>query len=155
LLALLPTDGNVVTYIDVASLRESSILSTLKTLAPQSAKDPQYAQFVQDTGFDYERDLDQLAPPLDTPGNPRHFFVCADGRCDEKKIIAYALRTGRRETHAGRDVYHVPASADSGELSFAFLNTHRIALANGANVGEELYGAEKSHDHSMWTARFD
>jgi len=155
LLALLPTDANAVVYVDAASLRQSSFLNALTSLAPQTARDPQYAKFVQDTGFDYERDLDRLAAAIDTRGTARRYFIIADGRFDAGKIIAYALRTGRKENHAGRDVYHVLASADVSETSFVFLDDHRIALANNANVGEELYAAEKAKDRAGWTERFD
>src|SRR5258708_36027995 len=61
LLQLLPTDATAVIFVDLDQLRASPFLAKLYAWAPQRNADSEYAQFVRDTGFSYERDLKRLA----------------------------------------------------------------------------------------------
>src|SRR5215475_871818 len=60
LLRALPPDASAVIYADVAELRQSAILKNLSQLGAESTIDPEYKQFVAETGFDYEKDLDRV-----------------------------------------------------------------------------------------------
>ncbi|HEX5423148.1 MAG TPA: hypothetical protein VFW94_06320 [Candidatus Acidoferrales bacterium] len=152
LLDLLPANAPAIAYIDVAALRKlpnsplTGLLGLTETTTPERHSegiDRDYAQFVRDTGFDYSRDLNkaaiafwphELTPAANDAGaNPS--LAIADGRFDQQKIVAYALRVGgRSETIGTEKHYIVPGKPD---VAFEFLSPTRIAIASG-NRAEDL-----------------
>lgn len=183
LLSELQPDAPAIAYIDVAELRKSqnSPLSTLLGLtgfsstaesgskasrparnAPsQNAPDREYADFVRDTGFDYTRDLDQAAiavwpSNLTAAGNAagdNPAFAVADGRFDQKKIEAYALRVGGRTKTAGTHTrYIVPGYP---MVAFEFLSPTRIAIASGKKPEDLLNLPAKSTRDPALQARIN
>ena len=150
ILSLLPPHAPAIAYIDAAALRglQNSPLAAILGLTqagPQPDRD--YQDFVRDTGFDYTRDLDKAAialwPAISSSGDisENRVVAIADGRFDESKIKAYALRTGRVVTHNARSIYQVPGSPP---VSFEFLSSTRIALASGASSDSFLSVATSS-----------
>lgn len=150
ILKLLPPDAPVFLYIDAAALRglQGSPLAAVLGLASRSPQqDRDYADFVRNTGFDYERDMDHAALALwpagmATPENPLgdgHAFAIVDGRFDQRKIEAYALRTGRLEMRGTQSIYEVPGQPP---VAFQFLSADRIAIASGQK-GDTLLGASQ------------
>lgn len=144
LLSLLPADAPAVGYADVAALRglrNSPLAAILGLSSPGPQADREYAAFVRETGFDYTRDLDRVAiaawpQSLITPTGSRgenRILAIADGRFDEKKIQAYALRTGTIALRGRQSYYIVPGNPP---LSLAFLSSGRIALASGKDADE-------------------
>jgi hypothetical protein len=128
MLSLLPPEAPYVIYADVESLRSSAFLNRLISLVPAPNEDPEYAEFVRSTGFDYSRDLDRVAIAI-FPTTPLPTVVTlAEGRFNQQKIIAYALRTGKAEESDGRAVYILPSSTPGGEVTVRFLAANRIAL---------------------------
>lgn len=139
IMSLLPPDAPVVIYIDADALRGlqgSPLAAVLGLASPGPKEDRDYAQFVQETGFDYTRDLDHAAiavwpAGLATQANPAgddRATILADGHFDQKKITAYALRTGRAENRGLQTVYEVPGKPP---VAFEFLSPDRIELASG------------------------
>ena len=137
ILALLPPHAPVIAYFDAAALRglQNSPLAAILGLTqagPQPDRD--YQDFVRDTGFDYTRDLDKAAialwPAISSSGDisETRAVAIADGRFDDSKIKAYALRTGHVVTRNSRSIYEVPGNPP---VSFAFLSSTRIALSSG------------------------
>src|SRR5579864_5810946 len=110
LLAGMPVDAGAVLFVDLADLRPTRFAAELFQWAPRTSSDvdAEYSQFLRDTGFDYERDLDRVALALLKRGADTLFFAVADGRFDRRKISAYALRTGTREVHGSREIFIVP-----------------------------------------------
>ncbi len=146
LFSQLPADAPVVAYIDAASLRKlqnSPLAAALGLASPGPQADRDYANFVRDTGFDYTRDLDHAAiavwpASFGTPENvlgEDRVLAIADGRFDQQKIKAYALRTGKEIPHGPQPVYEVPGNPP---VSLTFLSPTRIALAGGRNASELL-----------------
>jgi hypothetical protein len=146
LLSQLPADAPVVAYIDAASLRKlqnSPLAAALGLASPGPQADRDYANFVRDTGFDYSRDLDHAAiavwpASFGTPENvlgEDRVLAIADGRFDQQKIKAYALRTGKEVPHGPQPVYEVPGNPP---VSLTFLSPTRIALAGGRNATDLL-----------------
>ena len=144
ILSQLPADAPVVAYIDAANLRtlqNSPLAAALGLASPGPQADRDYANFVRDTGFDYTRDLDHAAVALwpasfGTPENvlgEDRVLAIADGRFDEQKIKAYALRTGKEIVSGSQPVYEVPGNPP---VSLTFLSPTRIALAGGRNSTE-------------------
>src|ERR1700686_2618379 len=77
LLPAMPADPNAVFFADLAELRPTQFAAELFKWAPRPAADAEYAQFVRDTGFDYERDLDRVALAVIKHGPDTIFFVVA------------------------------------------------------------------------------
>ena len=138
-LSELPPDAPGVGYIDVAALRklQDSPLAAMLGLANSNpASDRDYADFVRGTGFDYTRDLDKAAiafwpasrlSPANSLDADRVVTI-AEGRFDQPKIQAYALRTGHLVTHGDQSIYEVPGNPP---VAFEFLSPTRIILASG------------------------
>jgi hypothetical protein len=146
ILSLLPADAPVIGYIDAAALRKlqnSPLAAVLGLTSPGPDADREYAQFVSDTGFDYTRDLDHTAlafwpANFGTPDNPfgeDRVLAIADGRFDQQKIQAYALRTGKVTVRGNQSVYEVPGNPP---VSLEFLSSSRIVLAGGKNATDLL-----------------
>ncbi|MGA8142551.1 MAG: hypothetical protein WB987_01545 [Candidatus Acidiferrales bacterium] len=143
----MPTDAPAVGYIDVAALRalqNSPLAAVLGLTSPGPDADREYAEFVRQTGFDYARDLDKAAiafwpqsfavAPGGGIGENRALAI-ADGRFDEQKIEAYALRTGKVNAAVKPVIYEVPGNPP---VSFEFLSATRIAIASGKNASDLL-----------------
>lgn len=138
LVALLPADSTAIAYVDWAALRESSLVNILLAAMPAPTEDKDYAEFARATGFDYARDLDRVALAIEPGGRANTAVAVAEGRFDQQKIIAYALRTGRRIQQSGRDIYLVPSGNPPKTIAVTFLSDSRIALADGAPLPGSL-----------------
>jgi len=160
LVSQLPPDAPAIAYVNVAALRElrnSPLAAVLGLSSSGPEADREYAEFVRETGFDYTRDLDKLALAA-WPGSfagvaggqeENRALAIASGRFDQKKIGAYALRTGRAVPHSSQAIYQVPGNPT---VWFVFQSTESMALASGKN-GEELlatHGA-RARDAAMDT----
>lgn len=140
ILTLLPSNAPVVVFADLKSLRTSPFIQQAEATTAVTTEDPDYAEFVRETGFDYSRDLDAVAfaawpetaqDILDVQsGRPPagSSITIADGRFDQAKIISYCMRKGSL-THSGtHDVYQI-READRTLLNIAFLAPTRIAIS--------------------------
>ena len=120
LLQLLP-GGDVTTfYADISALRSAGLLSVLSGSKPTS--DAEYKRFVQQTQFDYTKDLEALAG---TTAGAQTFFAVR-GHFDWKKLEQYASAHGGTCRH---DVCHVPASTPERWISFLPVQPDVIAVA--------------------------
>jgi len=155
LLAAMPSDATAVFFADLSELRRAQFFATLLAWAPKPQADADYSQFLHDTGFDYERDLDRLAIAVEKRGADSLLFSVADGRFDRKKITAYALKSGTCSTLKGREICSVPASDPSRKISFSFWRDNRLAFTNGAQLLDLLNRGQKSADARDWQVRFE
>jgi hypothetical protein len=102
--------------------------------------DPDYEQFIQETGFDFERDLDAAAfaihYPQGWPGGgtggsasePR-FSEVFTGRFDESKCLAYLKRTAKTvENYNSVDIFTIPLYGRSFRI--AILSVDTVAASN-------------------------
>jgi hypothetical protein len=151
ILSRLPPEAPGVGYIDVAALRklqDSPLAAVLGLSSTDPHADQDYKNFVRDTGFDYTRDLDRaaiafwpvnlIAPSGGSADN--RVLAIGDGRFDQPKIKAYALRSGKTATRGTQTLYEVPGTPP---VAFEFLSSSRIALSSGAGA-EKLLGATNS-----------
>jgi hypothetical protein len=138
----LPSSAPVIGFADVAQLRnlqDTPLGSVLGLAAPGPEQDREYRRFVRDTGFDYMRDLDKVAVAywpanlIQTDGGigQNRVLAVADGRFDQQKIDAYALRTGKIVKQGARTIYDVPGNPP---VAFEFLSPTRILIASGENT---------------------
>lgn len=130
MLSQMPEDASAVVYVDLSELRTSPFLAELFRLAPRTTPDSDYAQFIQATGFNYERDLDRLALAINHQSENPTGFAVAQGRFDRKKIETYGARYGLLKTAEGRTLFAVPMNGSSRKAFFTFLRDDQMAWAN-------------------------
>lgn len=120
LVASLPAANATVVYIDVDALRHSGFLNMLA--GSKAAEEPDYLQFVNETQFDYARDLDAVAAAFK---DGQEYFALR-GRFHWKDLSAYAARQGG----SCHDNYCVLAgSQPNRRISFYPLASNVMALA--------------------------
>jgi hypothetical protein len=154
-LSLMPTDASAVLFADFGALRQAPFVADLYAWAPKPQADVDYAQFVKETGFDYERDLDRIAIAVEKHGPDSTLFAVLDGKFDPQKISAYAMKDGSAMKTAGRDIFSVPVSGTARKILFAFLRNDRIAITNDANLAVFLDPKKRPEDVAEWHARFE
>lgn len=109
-------------------------------LALPAAHDPEYDQFIQETGFDFERDLDAVAFAVHYPQNwagggtggsapePR-FSEVFTGRFDGSKCLAYLKRVAQSvENYDSIDIFTIPVYGRTFRL--AILSVDTVAASN-------------------------
>jgi hypothetical protein len=153
LLSWMPEDASAVLFIDLAELRRAPFFADLLAWAPKPEADQEYRQFVRDTGFDYEKDLDRVAVAFQQQGAQKIFFAVGDGHFDERKIKAYAEKTGAVQKSGGMEILSSPIAGSSARLSFMFLKKNRLAITNSNDFAPWLHNA-KAVDDSEWRERF-
>lgn len=151
MLSLMPENASTVVYLDLAQLRSSPLLAQLFRWAAPPAPDSDYTQFLQATGFDYERDLDRLALAINRQSQNSTAFAIADGRFDRKRIEGYAGRYGSLKTADGKMLFAVPLSGSTRTVFFTFLRHDRMAWAN-----DSAYFFQQPHNPSPaeWREHF-
>jgi hypothetical protein len=155
LLSLMPAEASAVIFADFGELRQAPFLAQLFAWAPKPQSDPDYAQFVNETSLNYERDLDRIAIAVEKRGENSILFAILDGKFDRQKISAYALKEGSAVKTSGREIFSVPASGTAKKISFAFLKNDRIALANDSNLAVFLDAKKRPEDALEWRSRFE
>jgi hypothetical protein len=88
LMTRLPGDGGVVVYIDMAALRNAHLLDAFT--APATMQEPDYRAFVDQTGFDYTRDLDMALVSFTDKG----VYFLLRGRFDWPFLKEYVKKEG-------------------------------------------------------------
>ena len=155
MLSLLPSDPSAVLFADLVELRRAPFIASLYAWAPQPQADPEYAQFVKETGFDYERDLDRIAIAVTRRGPDTFLLAIADGKFDKQKVSAYALKAGMVTKTSGHDLFSVPLSGSPRKISFTFLRDGRMALTDDSNLAAFLTAKKREADASEWRSRFE
>jgi len=155
LLAQVPSDASAVVFLDFDELRRAPFVGKLYDWAPKPQSDADYAQFLRETGFDYERDLDRVAVAVKKQGTASILFAIADGKFDRAKISAYASKFGTVAKNGGREIYAVPVSGTLKKISFAFLKNDRIALTDDADLTVFLNASNRKEDAAEWHTRFE
>jgi hypothetical protein len=151
LLALMPEDASAVLYVDAAQLRSSPFLIELLQLAPKVVPDNDYAQFLKETGFHYETDLDQMALAINRQSKNSSVFAAVQGKFDRKKIEAFASQYGSLKTADGKTLFAVPLNGSNRKAYFTFLSDDRVAWANDSSYFFQKPHGNWSHD---WRDRF-
>ncbi len=133
---LLPSDADAVVYVDLQTIRRAV---TLLGQAPAVPHDPEYDSFIRQTGFEFERDLDQAAfavhAPAASPGGPppapedvrsSEIFV---GRFDSARLAAYLSRLATSsERYHNLDIYSIPNQGRT--VRVAILGLTMVAVSN-------------------------
>lgn len=155
LLVLMPSDASAVFFADFDELRQAPFLAAIYAWAPKPLADADYAQFVKETGFDYERDLHRLALAILKRGQDSSLIAVVDGKFDRQKISAYARKNGSSAKTGGREIFSVTLTGSSKKISFTFLKNDRIVLTNDADINVFLDAKKRSEDAAEWRTRFE
>jgi hypothetical protein len=127
---LLPgADGFV--YVNLGWMRRASITGDL----PAVAHDPDYEKFIQATGFQFERDLDEAALAIHYPANlpgstqqPRYSEVFV-GKIDGERLRAYLRQISNSvDNYETRDIYNIPLEGRT--VRVAILGVDTVAASN-------------------------
>jgi hypothetical protein len=156
-LARIPADATAILFADFGELRQAPFVTQLYAWAPKPQLEPDYAQFVKETGFDYEKDIGRIAIAIFKNARHSTFFAVVNGRFDQKRISAYALERGKRYlTENNRTVFLVPLGDGSQTLYFMFLREDLFIITNDDLGQEKLHDALHSDaGRAEWRTRFE
>ncbi len=134
---LLP-DADAVVYFDVKALRTLGAFSS-----ETPTREPEYEQFVRETGFVFERDLDSAAFAVHAAKNPpagssasvaplspdTRYSEVFVGRFDMARLTAYLRKLSNgTERYRDIDVYFIPH--EGRQVKVAILGVDRVAVSN-------------------------
>jgi len=99
---------------------------------PAVSHDPEYEQFIQATGFQFERDLDQAAFAIHyspSPSEPPRFTEVFVGKLNGDKLRSYLRKlSGTPEEYGSVDVYNIPLEGRTFRVAILGLDT--VAASN-------------------------
>jgi hypothetical protein len=121
--AYLPKREAVLAYVDVAAIRNSGLLE--KLLGSTVGEEVEYKTFLERTGFNYKRDLDQV---LISSASGVHYLLLR-GRFDWDKLRAYAAQQGGA---CDSGYCSVSGSTAGRVISFYPVTDDLMALASAA-----------------------
>jgi hypothetical protein len=122
-------------YVNLQWMRRANIVGEL----PAVPHDPEYDQFIQATGFQFERDLDQAAFAIHYPqhsardrggssGEPRFSEVFV-GKIDGERLGAYLRKISSSvENYHAIDIFNIPLEGRT--LRAAILGVDTVAASN-------------------------
>ena len=153
-LSAMPSDASAVVFADFTELRHAPFATEFFNWIPKNQVDADYAQFLRETGFNYERDLDRVAISFIKTEKDSKLFAVAEGRFERSKVEAYAARAGTREKRGGREIFFVPLGDPGHKISFVFLSKNEIAVSDAADIAPFLAPVPDNADRRSWRERF-
>jgi len=132
---LLPECDGVV-YLNLRNIHRLTSFSN----APAPKHDPEYEDFIRQTGFDFERDLDEaaLAIHLGKPVNGRtgenHYSQVLVGHFDHQRVQAYLRKISQSvDGYEGNEIFNVPV--EDRTVRVAILSIDTVAVSNVHDPG--------------------
>ncbi len=126
---LLPESDGIL-YLNLRPLR-----TLIHPNMPSVARAPEYQQFLDATGFDWERDLDQAAIALhrmdnpNGPNGPVAYSMVLVGRLDGRRIAQWLTEHAvATENYAGQTIYSLPSEGRT--VRIAQIGYDTIAISN-------------------------
>lgn len=131
---LLP-DADGFAYVNLQWIRRINVLGSLSPIQ----HDPQYEQFIQGTGFDFERDLEQAAVAIHYPNGPGlarpedvRFSYVVVAKINGEKLRQFLTKiSGSIESYHSVDIYNIPREGRIGRI--AILGVDTVAASNNAD----------------------
>ena len=127
---LLP-ESDAVVYVNLAPVR---LLTDLGKNIPKD-RDPQYEDFVRQTGFEFERDLEKAAFAVHYGSGGKgkasetRYSEILQGRFDSARVASYLRKLATRvESYDGYDVYSIPV--EDRTVRVALLGVGTAAASN-------------------------
>jgi hypothetical protein len=126
---LLPESDGII-YFNLRPLRAATHFDQRPV-----AHDPDYQRFIDNTGINPERDLDQVAFALDRmpdpngPNGPVAFSEVFEGRFSRPRLTAYLRSTApTTQDYAGQTIYFIPQ--DGRTVRVTLLGYDMVAVSN-------------------------
>jgi hypothetical protein len=93
-------------------------------------KEPEYEEFVRETGVDFERDLDDAAFAVHSIGNNEHrYSEIFNGHFDSQKLADYFRKHAKSVIRYGQEeIYEVPQ--ENRTVRIAILDLDSVAVSN-------------------------
>jgi hypothetical protein len=127
---LLPEADGII-FIDLKTIRT---LAHIKNMKPP-ARVPEYQQFVDATGIDWERDLDQAAVAMhrtndpNGPNGPVAYSMVLLGKLTGQRLNSWLdSHASAREIYAGHTIYSIPS--DGRTVRIVQIGYDMIAVSN-------------------------
>jgi hypothetical protein len=127
---LLPECDGVV-YLNLRSVHRLTSFSN----APAPKHEPEYEDFIRQTGFDFERDLEEaafaihLGTPVDGRTGENHFSQVLVGHFDHQRVNAYLKKISQSvDSYDGVDIFNVPV--EDRTVRVAILSIDTVAISN-------------------------
>jgi len=129
-------------YVNLKWIRTFNAANQL----PPVSRDPEYQTFVQETGFDFERDLDEAACAVHYPQSwagghgtggsapePRFSWVFS-GKFDSSRLIPYLKKLSASiDNYRNFDIYNIPLEGRT--VRVAALSYDSVAVSNHPDPG--------------------
>ena len=145
---LLPESDGIV-YIDLKPIR---VLLHKDLKPPQRV--PEYQQFVEATGIDWERDLDQAAialhrmPDPNGPNGPVAYSMVLVGKLTGTRLNGWLeAHAASREIYAGHTVYSIPVEGRT--VRVAQIGYDMVAISN-TPTPEQIHSMLDRHATAAW-----
>lgn len=127
---LLP-EADAVVYVDIKSVRRLTSFE----LQPKPPHDPAYEQFIRETGFEFERDLDEAAFAVHSggSGHENRYSEVFVGHYDAARVSAYLKKASSNVEHyEDTDIYNVPV--ENRTVRVALLGIDSAAISNSEDA---------------------
>jgi hypothetical protein len=115
---------------------------------------PDYQQFIDATGIDWEQDLDEAAvalrrmPDPNGPNGPVAYSMVLVGRITGKKLNTWLdAHAAQRESYAGHTVYSIPSEGRT--VRVAQIGYDMVAVSN-TPTPEEIHSIIDRHATAAW-----
>jgi hypothetical protein len=141
---LLP-EADAVLYVNLGLIR----MGTQVPQIPEVQREADYAAFVRETGFEFERDLDEVAvavhsapppppqpgaPPAGPPPLPYRTSEIFAGRFHSERLTAYLKKLAQSsERYKASDIYNIPYEGRT--VRVVLLGVDMVAVSNQEDPG--------------------
>jgi hypothetical protein len=121
---LLP-ESDAVVFVDVGTIRRVANINV-----SGAVREPEYEEFIRDTGIDFERDLDEAAFAVHSIGNNEHrYSEIFNGRFDSKKLGDYLRKHAKNVVQYDREeIFEIPQ--ENRTVRVAILDLDSVAASN-------------------------
>ena len=121
---LLP-DSDAVVFVNVKAIRRVA-----NTSLSGVVHDPDYEEFIRETGIDFERDLDEVAIAVHPIGNgERRYSEIFNARFDSQKLVDYLRKHSKNVVRYGNeDIFEI--SQENRVVRVAILDLDSVAVSN-------------------------
>jgi hypothetical protein len=140
---LLPESDGIV-YVDLRPVR-----AFFRKEWKPAPHDPEYQQFIDATGIDWERDLDQAAvalhrmPDPNGPNGPVAYSMVLVGKLTGPKLRAWLeSHATAQETYGGKTIYSIPS--ESRTVRVSQIGYDMVAISN-APTTEQIHSIVDRH----------
>ena len=123
-------------YVNLQWMRRANVSGNL----PQVSHDPEYEQFIQATGFQFERDLDEAAFAIHYPtamragaaAEPPRFSEVFVGKFRGEQLNSYLKKLSQSvDNYRSIDIYNIPL--ENRTLRVAILGVDTVAASNAVD----------------------